>query len=213
MSGGIRLFVLLIAVDLALGPLLTFVVAAPSKDSSVLRRDIAVIALIQIVALGYGMHAISLARPVLISFERVQFRVVSAADIEPSMLVDAPPALRELSWSGPRLIAAVKPSDPTEQLRSIDLGLAGFDLSLFPKNWRSYESQSQAAWEIARPATLLGARYPAKREELHAIARAAGRSVDELRFLPVRSRSGDWSALLAKSADRIVGYVGADGDF
>src|ERR1039457_430529 len=103
--------------------------------------------MVQLAAFAYGVWSIALARPVYVSFEIDRFRVVTAADIEAKTLADAPAALRSLPWLGPKEIAAVKPTDPAEQLRAIDLGLAGFDLSMVPKYWRDYSSQRDAAWK------------------------------------------------------------------
>src|ERR1700692_3390787 len=47
----------------SIGPLLTFVIASPTKPLRTLARDIAVIALVQLVALGYGCTTLWLGRP------------------------------------------------------------------------------------------------------------------------------------------------------
>src|ERR1700761_3629700 len=44
----------MIGVDLVVGPLLTMVIANPSKSLRELARDISIIALVQLIALGYG---------------------------------------------------------------------------------------------------------------------------------------------------------------
>jgi hypothetical protein len=211
LAGGTALFFLLTAVDVCMGPLLTAVIAAPAKPATELRRDLAVIVVLQVVALAYGVHALSLARPVVVSFEIDRFRVVTAADLDPSMLVEAPESLRTLSWSGPVLVGAVKPFDPAQRLRSIDLALAGFDLSLVPSNWREYGVLHDAAWEAAKPAMRLLERYPDQQAALRDIAAARGVRVDELRFLPIVSRHSNWSAVIARPASDIVGYLPVDG--
>jgi hypothetical protein len=213
LAGGTSLFALLVSVDVVLGPALTFVAASPGKSLREFRRDLAVIVALQLAAFGYGIYTIASARPVFESFEIDRFRIVTAADIEPSELAKAPAEMRVLPWTGPRLIAAVKPTDPEAQLRSIDLGLAGFDLSMVPSNWRPYSAERQHAWAAARPAGLLTARHPELAIELTRIAVAAGRQASDLRFLPVLSRQDSWVALLAPGDVRIVGYLPVDGFF
>ena len=212
-AGGRSLFFLLVSIDVVLGPALTFVVASPGKPKRQFRRDLAAIVVVQLAALGYGIHTISEARPVLVSFEIDRFRVVTAADVERSQLALAIPGLRTLPWAGPRVIAAVKPTDPDEQLKSIDLGLAGIDLSMLPKNWRSYDSERSKAWARARPVALLLEHYPERRSELKNIALSASRPVESLRFLPLLSRQASWVAILSPPDVRIVGYVAVDGFF
>jgi hypothetical protein len=212
-AGGTTLFLLLVSVDVVLGPALTFVAASPGKPRREFRNDLAVIVALQIAAFAYGVYTIALARPVFESFEVDRFHVVTAGDVESDQLAKAPPELRSLPWTGPKLIAAVKPTDPAEQLKSMELGMAGLDLSMFPGNWRPYDSQRHLAWERARPARELTARHPKLQIELTHIAEAEGKPVADLRFLPLVSRQVSWVAVLAPPDARVVGYLPVDGFF
>ena len=212
-AGGASLFFLLISVDVVMGPALTAVIASPSKPVAEFRRDFALIVLLQLAALGYGLYTMALARPVYLAFEVDRMRVVVAADIEPASLAEAPPGLRNLPWLGPELIAAVKPTDPGEQLKSIDLGLAGVDLSMVPRNWRDYASQAPAAWSAAKPVPDLLERYPAIATEVAALAAASGQAPEALRFLPLMSRQATWTALLAEPGAQVIGHLPVDGFF
>jgi hypothetical protein len=148
---------------------------------------------------------------VVLSFEVDRFRLVTASDIETETLSQAPEGLRSLSWTGPRLIAAVKPTDPAEQVRSVELGLSGIDLSMIPRNWRSFDEHAAAAWRQARPVSQLSAHYPQVEADIARIAAAAGRPVAELRFLPVMSRQVSWVAILSEPGARIQGFLPVDG--
>ncbi len=68
-AGGLTLFLILTSVDVISGPLLTAVVANPTKPSRAFRRDVLVIAIVQLAALAYGVYVMSLARPVVMVFE------------------------------------------------------------------------------------------------------------------------------------------------
>ena len=193
--------------------MLTAVVASPGKPLRELRRDLAFIVVIQLAGFAYGIWSIALARPVYISFEADRFRVVTAADLETTTLQDAPAALRSLPWLGPKQIAAVKPTDPAEQMKSIELGLAGFDLSMIPKNWRPYAALGAEAWRRARPLPQVVARYPEQAADASRIARESGQSIESLRFLPLVSRRNSWIAVLAERDAQIVGYLPVEGFF
>jgi hypothetical protein len=210
-AGGTALFFILISVDVVMGPALTAVAASPTKPLAAFRRDLAVIVVLQLVALGYGLYSMALARPVHLVFEIDRFRVVVAADIEPAALAEAPAALRTLPWFGPGLIAAVKPTDPNEQLKSIDLGMSGIDLSMVPRNWRDYASQAPAAWAHAKPVSALRDRRPALTPELQALAGRAGQPVEALRYLPLVSRHAIWATVLAEPGARVIGHLAVDG--
>jgi hypothetical protein len=211
-SGGLVLMALLIGVDVVVGPALTAVAASPEKPRRELVRDLAIIISLQLAALSYGIYSLALARPIALVFEVDRMRVVTAADIEPTLLSLAPPALRNLSWAGPRLLAAPKPSDPAAQMRSIDLGLAGIDLAMDPRNWADYGLHRDAAWKAARPISVLLAKYPNLRPDVVRIASVAGLAPDSLRFLPLLSRHASWVTLLGPDA-RIVGHLPAEGFF
>ncbi|MDO9315971.1 MAG: TfpX/TfpZ family type IV pilin accessory protein [Burkholderiaceae bacterium] len=213
LAGGASLFVLIVSVDVVLGPALTAVAASPGKSRSSLLRDLAVIVAIQLAAFGYGLYTMALARPVLLAFEVDRLRVVTAADIDATTLTQAPVGLQSLSWIGPRLIAAPKPIDPAEQMSAVQLGLAGVDLSMQPKYWRDYASQADAVWRVARPVSVLLAKYPQLAPDVAAIARSAGQPPAALRFLPLMSRRASWVSLVASPGAQVVGHLPVDGFF
>jgi len=62
-------------VDVILGPLITLTVFNRSKPRSELVRDLTVVGLIQLAALGYGLWTVFVARPVHLVFEYDRFRV------------------------------------------------------------------------------------------------------------------------------------------
>lgn len=213
LAGGAGLFLLIVSVDVVLGPALTAVVASPGKGRAELTRDLAVIVAVQLAAFGYGLHTMALARPVLLAFEVDRLRVVTAADIDPVSLADAPPGLQSLSWTGPRLIAAVKPTDPAQQMRSVELGLAGVDLSMQPKQWREYAPHADEVWRAARPVSVLLSRYPKLAADVTAIAQSAGQPPEALRFLPLMSRQASWVSLITAPGARVVGHLPVEGFF
>jgi len=210
-AGGFSLFFILISVDVVLGPVLTAVIADPGKPRPSLRRDIAMIVAVQLAGLAYGIHVIAESRPVHLAFEVDRMRVVTAADIDVDTLDEAPPGLRKLPWTGPTLIAAARPTKPDDVFRSIELAMNGFDISMFPRHWRDYDSHREAAWNAARPLTDLVNRYPDARAEVEALAARAGHPVHTLRFLPLMSRHASWATVVSPPDGRIVGHLPWDG--
>ena len=210
-AGGLNIFIIIVAVDVVSGPLLTAVVADPKKPARAFRRDVLVIALVQVAALAYGVYVMSLARPVATIFEVDRMRVISAAEIDLEGLKDAPEGLRALSWTGPRVLAAAQPRTREEALQAIDLAIGGLDISNLPKNWRPYETQQTSAWNRAKPAPELEQRYPAAHDALARAAAKTNRPIGELRFLPLISRQGSGSVVLAPPDARVVDVLPFDG--
>ena len=73
-SGGTELFILVVGVDLALGPLITLVIFDRRKPLAELRRDVAIVIVLQLAALVYGLHMVSISRPVVLALEEDRFR-------------------------------------------------------------------------------------------------------------------------------------------
>jgi len=208
LSGGLELLGLLLAVDVVIGPVLTAVAASPGKPVRVLARDLLVILALQMGAFGYGLYTLAVARPVGLVFEVNHLRVISSADIDPDLLREAPADMRRLSWTGPLVFAARKPTDGNELLEAIDYGLAGVDLAMLPKHWRPYASLQADVLKVAAPVASLLAEYPRATVEVQSLAAAAGLPPDQLRVLPIRARKADdWVALLAPTDARIVGLL------
>jgi hypothetical protein len=72
---------ILICVDLVMGPILTFIVFNPKKSSLVF--DLSVIAFLQLIALGYGCYTLYQDHPLFVTFTIDRFTIVTAKDADP----------------------------------------------------------------------------------------------------------------------------------
>ncbi len=78
--------VILISIDLVLGPLLTFIVYNKAKKS--LKLDLSIIVSIQVVALSYGIYMLFLTHPVYITYYNNSFNVITAKHAVPEKAKD-----------------------------------------------------------------------------------------------------------------------------
>lgn len=207
LAGGTALFVILVSVDVIIGPALTAVVANPRKGRRALVRDLSVILALQLSAFGYGMYTMAAARPVALAFEIDLFRVVSAAEVDTQTLSKAPASLRSLSWTGPATLAAVKPADPAEQFRTIELGLAGIPLAALPEHWREYAPLAAKAWAVSTPVSDLLSKGLVTPAEVDRLAAKAGVALSALRAVPLLARRAEGLVLLAAPDARIAGII------
>lgn len=210
-SGGQALFLLLIAVDLVLGPALTFVVFNRSKSKSHLVRDLAVIAILQLAGLVYGLYTVYLARPVAVVLEVDRFRVVSYVEVRHEELPQALPELRRLSLTGPKMLGTRKSRTREEGSKALSMALQGADIGMRPSYWQPYNAKD--ALEKARPLSVLYKQYPKQVQDIDKAIRNMGHTADALRFIPLLSRKENWSVLLDAKTGEIVGYVQYDGFF
>ena len=209
-SGGRELFFILITVDILLGPLITLSIFSRAKPWPVLRRDLACVGLVQLVALGYGMWTVFVARPVHLVFEYDRFRVVHAIEIPAETLVQAPPGLRTLPFFGPTVLALRPFRDADENFKSTLTALEGLPLSARPELWQPYPDARARVLESARPAALLKKRFPDRAVEIDRAIERTGQAPDAILYLPLASRKAFWTVLLDASTTEVIGFLPLD---
>lgn len=212
-SGGQNLFILLVSVDLVLGPALTLVVFNTRKSRSVLIHDLAVIAAFQMSGLMYGLHIVFLARPVAMVFEGSRFRIVSYVDVVSRELPNALAELRALSVTGPKLLGTRQPRNGAEKYESIQLALQGVDIGTRPSYWQPYRDSRNDILTTARPLSILLAQYASRASVIEQEIKRIGYSPLELKFLPIISKQESWSALLDAKTGEVVGFLQYAGFF
>ncbi len=144
------IFLLVLLVDLILGPLLTLLVYKVGKKT--LAFDLAVIAILQLTALGYGLWAVADGRPAWIVFNADRFDLVQVVDIDTRKLDAAPAEYRQPAWLGPRWVAAVRPADAAENNElTLEALFSGVDLPQRPNLYQSLASQSEALQHRMQP--------------------------------------------------------------
>lgn len=213
LTGGMGLFVVLMLVDLVCGPGLTLVLFDPQKSRLKWRIDIALIAAVQLTALGYGVLQIAKTRPVYLAFEGDRFRVVQALDVDIARITEAPLPLQALSWSGPRPVGVrlSAPTDP-DYLSSVQESIRGFHPAFRPARWVQYETQTIQLRSISKPISELQKKASTPKDALLKGVRATGLSEERLGYLPlVRDLNTDWIVLLDLQTSQPVGWLPIDG--
>jgi hypothetical protein len=210
-AGGRDLFVLITTVDVVLGPLLTFVVFNLQKGWPHLKRDLALIAVIQLGALVYGLFTVYQARPIALVFETDRLRVISAAQVEVTELSKARPEYRELPLTGPWMLSTRAAAQGEESNDALFMSLRGIDRAQRPQFWQPYADSRGEVLSRARPVALLLSKYPTL---LHVAEELRRKRMDEsqARFLPVVGRGGDWVAILDGTGEPVI-YLQVDGFF
>jgi hypothetical protein len=121
--------------------------------------------------------------------------------------------LRALSWTGPRVLAAATPRTREEALQAIDLAIGGLDISNLPRTGARTNRSRRPPGIAAKPAPELERRYPAAHDALARAAASTKLPIAELRFLPLISRQGSGSVVLAPPDARVVDVLPFDGFF
>lgn len=116
----VQIVVVLVCVDLVMGPVLTFVVYNAKKAS--LKFDLAVIAILQIAALGYGGYMLFQNHPLYVTFTIDRYTLVSAQDADPEKAQYEEYKISKLS--SPQLAFAALP-ETQEAKNKLMLGVIG----------------------------------------------------------------------------------------
>lgn len=111
--GVTHIFILLLLVDVVLGPLLTLLVFKVGKKTLIF--DLSVILLLQLSALGYGLWAVAEGRPAWLVYNVDRFDLVRVLDIDERQLSEAREEYRTAPWFGPEWVGAAKPVDIAQQ--------------------------------------------------------------------------------------------------
>ena len=210
-SSGRELFLLVVSVDVVLGPLITFAVFDRAKPRRELRRDLAVVGLLQLTALLYGLWTVQLARPVHMVFEFDRFRVVHRVDIPSDLESRTPPGLQAAPLAGPTLLAVRPFSSQQENMEATMAALQGVQLGARPDLWQSYEAAKPRVLQAAKPVAELKSRFPQQAAAIDAALQRTGRSAGEAAYLPLVARKAmAWTVLLDARSAEVIGYLPLD---
>lgn len=208
-SGGRELFFLLVTVDVILGPLITFSVFNRKKPWSELRRDLAIVGLLQLGALGYGMWTVFVARPVHLVFEIDRFRVVHAIDVPEELLDKAPKNIDPFPLTGPSVLAIRPFKDNNEMMEATMVALRGVNIGSRPDFWQTYAQSRAEALKAAKPVSVLQAK-PAFAPMVNTELQKLGRKADGLVYLPMVSRKLFWTVVMDAQTADIVAFLPID---
>ena len=211
LAGGRELFLLIIAVDVICGPLLTMVLYNPAKPRAELCRDLGLVVLIQLAALGYGLHVVWQARPLYLVQEVDRFKVLSMPDLDMAEVRKLPIPM-QVNWvKGPITVAIRAPKDAEEQQKVLlESVQGGRDYAERPEFYLPYEGAAALkALQRAKPLAAFLDKQPSQRSAAAEMAASKGLDMAQLVYLPVVGRQ-DWVAVLDQKA-QIQGFLKGDG--
>lgn len=213
MADGRPLFFLLALGLVVGGPLLTLLLYRPTKPQFQWRVDMALIAVIQLVILAYGLHQLAQSRPVFMAFEGDRFRLVQAGSLSQGQLDQAPPEWANLGYGGPRWLGVrlLANTDP-QYSQSIQLAMLGLHPALRPERWQSYDSQRGAVQRALKPVAELRISQPQGAALIDKAVAATGESEDMLGFVPlIHGDDSEWVVLVRRTDAAPLGYVPLSG--
>jgi hypothetical protein len=200
--GGIEVFLLLLVVDVVLGPVMTLIVFNPAKKS--LKFDLSVIAIVQLAALVYGVSMLLAARPVYLASIGNQFDVVHANDVEDIDMNAAGMTMRPM-W-GPLWTGTRKPTDAVGQER-LAFAMVDGGLAVLPQYYQPLENMRDEILRNAQPIATLKKFNPGEDSAIDRWLEKHGMKPDQVVFQRLKAREKDMAVILDAKTAVVIGIA------
>ena len=178
---------LIISIDLILGPLLTFVVFKPNKKG--LKFDLAAIAAFQTSALAYGLFTMYQAHPVYITFNVDRFTLIRAVDAQPEKAIIKDLQVSKLAT--PKMVIAKIPEDNDAKNKLLFDVMGGApDIEMRPELYHPIEENiSEILAKSLDPKVIFKA--DEAQAKLQKFIKKHGKSTTDYAYLPVEGGARD----------------------
>ncbi len=193
-SGVYKQFLVLVAVVLVIGPVLSAFIYKPGKKG--LAFDLRVLAGLELLVVAVAGFLLFQRQPHFAVFAVDRFEAVARAEVDLDKLESALDTIRP--GHAPRLVYARLPEDPDVFSRLIDetvfYGMA--DIDRRPEFWEPYTNGIREIRKAARPLDdLLQGNDQQRRAVADWLAVEGSKAADYI-FLPLRGRAGDATIIL-----------------
>jgi hypothetical protein len=207
LAGVPRVVAVMAGVDLVLGPTLTLIIANSNKPRRELRRDIAMIVGIQLIALIYGTTQLWSGRPLYYAFSENCLQLVQAYDLDPGELALARRQHAQFVphwYSLPRWIWAPLPENAEESTKIITSALqGGSDVIEMPRYFKPWDQGLPALRAQLKNLDALGFFTGAEKKRLKERVRAAGMAADQNDMIALTGRGPPLLAVIDPASLKI----------
>ena len=199
--GVTHIFLMMVAIDVVLGPILGFFVYKEGKKT--LKFDLSVIILIQLSALGYGLYSIAQGRPVWLVYNVDRFELVRNNEIIDTNIQKVQAQFRNPSWFKPKFAAVQIAKNSEERSKNMfEELLGGVSLAQRPER---YVGLVQVKLQIQKRAQNLNdlEKYNSKQEVKTVLKEYP--SADA--WVPLKANAIDMVVLMNKNSAQVVKIV------
>jgi hypothetical protein len=202
-AGGLDLLKVIVSVDVTLGPLIVLVIYKPGKWG--LKFDLVTLAVLQMVALAYGVYVLFAARPVYVVFVKDRFEIARANGY-PEEALDPAKAreYRHFSFTGPEWVGARLPENSDEAFKLMVSGMAGVDAQYYPQYYVPFDRVRDEVKAHVLAIDLLRQRNPTMVREVDADVAATGKPEGAIGFVPMRAGKSDLTVIVDRASGEIL---------
>jgi hypothetical protein len=203
-----RVVVVMVCVDVVLGPTLTLIIANQKKSRRELTRDIGIIVAVQLCALTYGSVSLWSGRPLYYAFSENVLQLVQAYDInadEAKLGREQNPGLAPHWYSLPRWIWAPLPQDAGEARRIVSSSITGGDdVTSMPRYFRRWEEGLSALRSQLKKVDDVAYFAKSDKKKLKDRMQAAGLADDQPSTMPLTGRGHPLLAVIDPASLKIT---------
>lgn len=184
------IFLMMLGIDMVLGPFFTWLVYKEGKKS--LKFDLTIIILIQVLALGFGLYKIADGRPVWIVFNVDRFELVKNNEVLIQDIAKVSEPFRQNSYLKPKFAATQFASDA--KTRTSDLMneiLNGVSIAQRSERYIPLEKAKNQILKRSQPLSLLN-KYNTRQQ----VEQILSQYPDAKTYLPLSATKQDMTVLL-----------------
>jgi hypothetical protein len=215
LAGAVRVALVVVAVDVVLGPLITLIIANPRKPRRELRRDIAMVVVVQVMALAYGALTLWHGRPLYYTFSADRLEMVQAYDLDPKEIAlarQSNPRLAPYWYSRPRWIWAPLPADADEAQKIVTGSVfgSGKDVIQMPRYFKPWPDALPALGQQLHALGDLKMFTPPEKQALNGKLAALGIAANQPDALPMWGRGRPLLAVIEPASGQVRAILRAD---
>jgi len=199
--GVTHIFLMLLAIDVILGPFLGLLVYKEGKKT--LKFDLSVIILIQIAALCYGVYSIAQGRPVWLAYNVDRIELVRNNEIIQDHVDQAQTQFQHPSWLKPRYVGVAFAKDANQ--RDNDLfaeALGGISIAQKPERYVEIEQVKLKIQQHAQDLALL-----AQYNDKVLVKKILAQYPQANAFVPLKANAVDMTVLVNRDTAEIIKIV------
>jgi DNA-directed RNA polymerase subunit H (RpoH/RPB5) len=199
--GVTHIFLMMLGIDMVLGPFFAWLVYKEGKKS--LKFDLAVIIVIQVIALAYGLYKIADGRPVWLVYNVDRFELIKNNEIVMETPVTVQSQFKSPSWFKPQFVAAEFAKDKKQRNKEMFAEImSGVSIAQRPER---YVGLSQAKSKIQQRAiSLKNLNEVNSKEE---VANILAKYPEANAYLPMKASAVDMTVLINKEKGEVVKIV------
>ena len=199
--GVTHIFLMLLVIDVILGPLLGLLVYKDGKKT--LKFDLSVIILVQITALGYGVFSIEQGRPAWLVYNIDRFELVRKNELVDTNIQHAQPQLQKPSWFKPQYVATEFAKDTQQRNDEMFAEVfSGISIAQRPERYVEITQAKNQIQQRAKKLDLLD-----QYNDQLVIKQTLAKYPQATAFVPLKANAIDMTVLINKEKGEVVKIV------